>query len=191
MRKPQIILIILILLAQTVYSQCDKSIRDKVIFTSLNYFQDSINGAIQNVNILLIDTTQYLEYPNLSFEPDIFSAIPDTSTLADLLIGFKKTSMERNILTTIKYCPRIHLTTYESVTRLLSDSAGWKYFNKVNPNAIGYYTTTEPFISDNYAIVYVENFCGNLCGSGYILYLHYRKDIDEWRIIYSKQIWVS
>jgi hypothetical protein len=191
MKKIQLILIFVFWFVQTVYSQCDRTPREKVIFASLNYFQDSINGSQTNANILIIDTTQYSEYPNLSFEPNLFSVLPDTSILADLLSGFKKTLKDRKELTTFKSCSRITLTTHRKISQILSDTAGWRNFNTINPNEKGYYTTTEPFVSGNFAVIYLENFCGNLCGSGYLLYLKYREDLKEWRIIYSKQTWVS
>lgn len=172
--------------AKALNAQCDSTNRNKVILASLNYFQDSINRRM--ANILLAETTQYLQHPPYnSFEPDLKLAIPDTSILADLIVGFGKIFKNKTSLSALESCTRISLMRQ----KMISEIHDWKKFYNSNPNTTGYYTVTLPFVTKSHAIIYIENFCGDLCGSGYILYLNYRQDINEWKVIYYRQTWVS
>lgn len=189
MRKSKYILLFGLLLTQTANAQCDKTNRDKIVFTSLTYFQDSINSP--KASILLLDSTQFSKYPNLSIDPDLKRTLPDTTILADLLTGFNKTFKLKVHQTGLTSCPRIALRSLNTVLQTLTDNNKWTLFYKVYPRTSGYYLTSEPFIKNNFAIIYLENYCGSLCGSGYILYLMYRHDLKEWKVIYSKQTWVS
>ena len=139
MKKTKLILLLGFFFTQTTYAQCDKSSRDKIIFASLNYFQDSINKP--KTNILLVDTTQYSEYPNYSFEPDLLKVLPDTSILADLLSGFRRTFKLKLSQTSLNSCPKIALTSLKIISQTLHDSAGWRHFYKINPNTSGLIVT--------------------------------------------------
>lgn len=183
------ILILGIVLANRVSAQCDKTTRDQILFASLNYFQDSINS--NKPQILLLDSTRFSHDPSFVFEPDLFKAIPDTLVILDLSTGLKKNITLSASQIGLKSCPRIRLTSSNIISQALNNNSDWKNFYRVDSNALGYYSTTEPVVVNNYALIYIENFCGNLCGSGYVIYLNYNKNLKKWVVTYSIQSWVS
>ena len=68
---------------------------------------------------------------------------------------------------------------------------GWQEFYEQYPNSTGFIELTRIGFneSNDRAIVYVENYCGGLCGEGHYLLLE--KKENNWKIIKRKGIWVS
>jgi hypothetical protein len=170
-------IVLVLLLTQSAFAQCDRTIRDQIVYASLAYFQDSINS--HKSQILLLDSTQFSINPSFTFEPGLFNVLPDTLTLMDLSIALKKTIKYGAFQSELKHCPRIKLISSDIILQALNNDADWRNFYKVNPNVSGYYSTVEPIVVDNFALIYVENFCGNLCGSGYIMYLSYNEKLKN------------
>jgi hypothetical protein len=85
------------------------------------------------------------------------------------------------------------ILTREKLNSIFSTSdknLNWDKFYKLYPKSKGYnliskikYNTTKEL-----ALVYIENCCGRLCGSGYLILLQKK---EMWRIVNTDLIWVS
>ena len=68
---------------------------------------------------------------------------------------------------------------------------GWSYFYEKYPNSIGYLEFSRVSFNKirDIALVYIENICGGLCGSGDYYLLEREK--DKWKIKGRVNIWTS
>ena len=85
----------------------------------------------------------------------------------------------------------INHNTFNKYFKSNSIKKGWRNFYSDFPNSIGYIKFTKVGFNQlkNYAIVYVEKYCGGTCGSG--MYFLLKKEKNVWKIIDKKEIWVS
>ena len=193
MKNTSIILVICLFFSKTAISQCRfKTTRDRVIFSAVKYFADSINSSSAWSHLILLDTTQYFKNSgHIIVERDLQSLFADQNQLIRLISGFTETIKVEESLKSLQSCSKLKLTSSKLLDDILNDSNGWKNFYKVNHKSNGYFITSKPYVDNNYSIIYLENYCGNLCGSGYIFYLQFNKKLKKWIVMHSRQVWVS
>lgn len=186
-------------------SQYNPSESDKVLSTALYYFNDSINSSAQN-QIVVIDSTQtnfLTSYESL--DPKEIKLIADTNKLLNIIFKFSRSPQSK---LSIRQIPNIgdrivfvtnrekngffnssHHTSHDTSHNWTEYANNWTKYNKNYPKAHGFYKLTQPYIETNYAMVSIENYCGALCGKGYIFILQFEADSKTWKIIYKRKSW--
>ncbi len=68
---------------------------------------------------------------------------------------------------------------------------GWKKFNEIYKNSTGYIKFTRVGFNNigNKAFIYVEQYCGRICGEG--VYYFLEKVLNKWKVIKKKILWIS
>ena len=81
----------------------------------------------------------------------------------------------------------------EELDKMFKKNArGWEAFYKKHPNAAaGYWEFSRPGYNAtrDESVLYVGNFCGDLCGTGYLYFL--TKQNDQWTVKNRLIVWIS
>jgi len=137
--------------------------------------------------ILLDDTSRCKSQPSYRTDEIYSILIPDKLELQELLDGFGKNFSVKKSLSKLNNCSSIHTLSSQQIAKDIN-STDWVLFYKKHPNTNGFYRSTIPFINKTWdkAFVYIENVCGNKCGSGYLMILFKNNTTLLWEVKYYR-----
>lgn len=97
----------------------------------------------------------------------------------------------KNLYTDTAKFTLLTTTKLNSIFSTKDRGINWENFYKQYPHAPGYNLISKiKYNSTNdLALVYIENYCGRLCGSGYLILLQRQK--DNWKVVNTDLMWVS
>ena len=84
------------------------------------------------------------------------------------------------------------LVADKEIDKLFNDKDGWwDEFYKRYPDSGGFISLSRPGFNAvmDQAFVYIEHYCGALCGTGHYVLLQKRK--DRWKVVKQEMVWIS
>lgn len=185
-------ILLLTIITSNAFSQ---DIKDKEVYLSV--FNDSIIGKKFILGkIVVIDSTSNWNYKHLPYERnDFFKAQFDTEAVIKMKNEFYKSD---TIKIGLKYLDLdtsiFYLISNQHIKEFFiknNNEFDWKKFSKRFPNSYGFnkLSIIKYSVNNDYAICFLENFCGELCGEGILLV--FIKINNKWSIYYAQSIWES